>query len=235
MNYRIQYPFLNLLLLDQYGEIGGAQRCLLDLLPAIHDRGWTATLAAPAGPLLDEASIRAAHVDAIRLGPFAAGHKSPADWLRFAWQFPPLLRRIQRIVDEREIDILYVNGPRLVPVVSCMREPRRVVFHCHSVFPGAAGLVGRRLRRAGATVIANCRYVARPLEPWTDKIHIVYNGVDDMAAPRAPVHDPPRAGVIGRFSPEKGQAIFLEAARALGWTAVLCGAPLFSDPSYERR
>ena len=224
-------------MLDQYGEPGGAQQCLLDLLPAIVDRRWEATVAAPAGPLLERASVAGAHVEAIRFGPFSSGRKGPVDWLRFAWQFPPLLRRIQRILDEREIDIVYVNGPRMVPVASYDREPRRAVFHCHSLFPDSTDLVGRRLRHMRATVIANCRHVAAPLTPWVEdaRMHTVHNGVADMAAPRYPRQGPPRIGVIGRLSPEKGQSILLEATRGLDSTLVICGAPLFSYPAYERR
>ncbi len=226
---------MTILFLDQLGQPGGAQRCLLDLLPAIADRGWRAVVAAPAGgPLLDRARALRAEAVAVRFGPFRSGRKSALDAMRFAWQFPPLLRTIQKLT--AGADLVYVNGPRMVPVASYLRTAAPIVFHCHSRFPEALALVGRRLRAARATVIANCRHVADPLAPWVpgDRMHVIYNGVEDMAAPRAPSG---RVGVIGRISPEKGQHLFIEAARLLRGRAkfVIRGAALFGDAGYERR
>jgi glycosyltransferase involved in cell wall biosynthesis len=225
---------MTILFLDQYGALGGAQRCLIDLLPAVVSR-WKAVVAAPDdGPLLDRARQAGADAVPLRIGPFRSGRKSPADMIRFAWQFPPLVRAIQKIVDEREVRLLYVNGPRLLPAATYTREPLPVVFHCHSLFPGAVSLVGRRLRAARATVIANCRYVAAPLAPWvpSERVRIVYNGVDDISLARAGG----RIGVLGRIAPEKGQHIFAEAARLLrGYRFVIRGEAAFGGRDYERR
>ena len=49
---------MNILCLDQFGELGGAQRCLLDLLPAMADRGWSVHLAAPGDGQLAERGRR---------------------------------------------------------------------------------------------------------------------------------------------------------------------------------
>jgi len=59
------------------------------------------------------------------------------------------------------------------------------------------------------------------------------------AARRAPPSAAVRIGMIGRISPEKGQADFLRAARILHplmpeCRFVICGAPLFSDPAAQR-
>jgi glycosyltransferase involved in cell wall biosynthesis len=56
---------------------------------------------------------------------------------------------------------------------------------------------------------------------------------------RAPSTGGPSIGVIGRISPEKGQAVVLEAARIVAQKHpaakfVICGAPLFADPAAER-
>src|SRR5256885_17159324 len=40
-------PRMKILFLDQFSDLGGAQRCLLDLLPAVLERGWLAHVAAP--------------------------------------------------------------------------------------------------------------------------------------------------------------------------------------------
>jgi len=38
---------MNILFLDQVSTIGGGQRSLLELLPLIHERGWSARVALP--------------------------------------------------------------------------------------------------------------------------------------------------------------------------------------------
>jgi len=45
---------MNILFVDQFTELGGAQQCLLDLMPAVKERGWQAHVAVPGdGPLMD--------------------------------------------------------------------------------------------------------------------------------------------------------------------------------------
>jgi glycosyltransferase involved in cell wall biosynthesis len=93
-----------------------------------------------------------------------------------------------------------------------------------------------------AAVVASCRFVAAPLRPYCGDrgIRVVYNGVRQMAVPCCDREAAEfRIGVIGRISPEKGQAEFLRAARILHDAVpkcrfVVCGAPLFSDPAAMR-
>jgi len=220
---------VNILLLDQYGELGGAQLCLLDLLPAILARRWRPLVAAPEdGPLLSRCRAMGAAAEPIRI------RTRPA--VRFALDSMALIRRLRALIERERVDVLYINGPRLVPAgVRAARNRCPVVFHCHSVFPRGTALVGRMLRSAGATVIASSEFVARPLAPYVST-QVIHNGVADHARARQP-SAAPRIGVLGRISPEKGQAVFVEAVRLvqpqrLECRFVICGAPLFSDPSY---
>lgn len=222
---------VTIVFLDQYGELGGAQLCLLDLLPAVAERGWRAVVAAPAeGPLLDRCRAAGAAVEEIRL------RTNPAP--RFALDSAAAARCIARLLTSIRADLLYINGPRAVPAGVWAAGGRcRVVFHCHSVFPRATPIVGRLLRRARAVVIASSAFVLRPLTRYVGG-HVVYNGVTDLARPRQPAAAP-RIGVIGRISPEKGQLEFVEAARRLAPKLpaarfTICGAPQFSDPAYQQ-
>ncbi|PYT15607.1 MAG: hypothetical protein DMG59_13260, partial [Acidobacteria bacterium] len=64
---------MKILFLEQFSELGGGQRCLLDLLPAVCDRGWKALVAAPgSGPLFDAARRAGAETAAISLGPYTS-------------------------------------------------------------------------------------------------------------------------------------------------------------------
>ena len=109
-----------------------------------------------------------------------------------------------------------------------------VLFHCHSYLAGAARrLAGWSLRRAQASVVASCRFVAEPLGPYARGIKVVYNGVRPCLYPRRRGAGM-RIGVIGRIAPEKGQADFLRAARLVypdlpDARFLIYGAPLFAS------
>src|SRR5713226_7859843 len=111
---------MNILFLDQFSDLGGAQRCLLDLLPAVRERGWRAHVAAPGDGCLRSRSVAlGAEFHSIRCGPFESGRKSTRDLVRFARELPGLAREIRRIGAE----IVYVNGPRLLPAASFSPAP----------------------------------------------------------------------------------------------------------------
>ncbi|HZT31380.1 MAG TPA: glycosyltransferase family 4 protein [Bryobacteraceae bacterium] len=218
---------MNVLFLDQFSDLGGAQRCLLDLLPAVCERGWQAHLAAPGeGRLCAEARRRGATVDEIPCGPFHAGRKSLGDAARFAGQAPRLRRRIGELARRYHADLIYINGPRLLP--ACPRGTA-VLFHCHSrVDWPYTSLLAWGLR--GAAVVGSCRFVLEPLRRYLreGRSGVVYNGV--AGGCRARRARGRRVGVIGRIAPEKGQAEFLAAAReAPEARFVICGEVLFGD------
>jgi glycosyltransferase involved in cell wall biosynthesis len=234
---------MNILCLDQFGELGGAQRCLLDLLPAMAALNWSVHLAAPAGPLAEHAAALGATVDPIRCGPYSSGSKTLADMARFAAEAPRLAREIRGLVSRYSADLIYVNGPRLLPAVALAGSGApRVLFHSHSLLDGLAlRLAGRSLARRRAAVVASCRFVAAPLASYCAgrAIRVVYNGVRQMPLTTRARDGEFRIGVIGRISPEKGQADFLRAARILQSNTppcrfMVCGAPLFSSPAALR-
>ncbi|SRR5260221_9306710 len=229
---------MNILFLDQFSDLGGAQRCLLDLLPAVRERGWRAHVAAPGdGDLRARSVALGAEFHSIRCGPYESGRKSPGDLARFARELPRLAREIARLARETSADIVYVNGPRLLPAASLCSRP--IVFHCHSYLgqPYAAALAGISL--SGARVIGSCEFVLKPLYPFVGagRIEVVYNGVEmSLDAARTSACATPRIGVIGRIAPEKGQLEFVRAARMLppAFRFVVCGEPLFSNPTAAR-
>jgi glycosyltransferase involved in cell wall biosynthesis len=221
---------MNILFLDQYSDLGGAQRCLIDLVPAVIARGWRAQVAAPGnGAMRERVQALGATYHEIHCGPYESGGKSIANLLRFPVELPKLTREIASLGG----DIVYVNGPRLMPAAALASS--RIVFHCHSRLKHRydAALVGIAL--AQATLIASCRYVAEPLRPYVDRFDVVYNGVEGPKIPKSGS----KIGVIGRIGIEKGQLEFVEMARLLpNEQFVICGAPLFSNPVamayYER-
>ena len=133
---------MNILFLDQYGDLGGAQACLLDLMPAIRDRGWTAHAAVPGtGPLVERLRSIGVVVHEILGGPYRSGTKRLTDFLRFPFDIARQTSTIRRLLDQTHFDLVYVNGARLLPAASIAVQGRaRLVFHAHWRYSGAAAL-----------------------------------------------------------------------------------------------
>ena len=226
---------VNILFLDQFSDLGGAQQCLLDLIPAVHARGWRAFCGVPGeGPFTAKLRELGTEVSPISCGPYASGRKSVGDALRFARQQPRLTGEITQLAESARADLIYVNGPRVLPAAARAARGRwPLVFHCHSRPAGqyALKLVARALRQADADLIACSRFVAEPFQ--SGKVHVIYNGVT-AGAPHRRQPPPWRIGMIGRTSAENGQAEFLQAARLLsqsGFDAVHVGDIGHSDAS----
>jgi glycosyltransferase involved in cell wall biosynthesis len=235
---------VNILFLDQFSDLGGAQQCLLDLLPAVRTRGWRAFCALPGnGQLMERLRSLGIPVFELELPRLASGRKGTGDVLSFARSLPRTASTILRLVRSNQIELLYVNGPRVLAAAAWTARRTRVpiVFHCHNELAqgAAARLAGRSIRFANAQVIACSRSVVRPLERYISPghLHVIYNGA---RGPEQAITTPQarqakfRIGVIGRISPEKGQAEFLHAAKLLhgrvtGCEFVVCGSPLFED------
>jgi glycosyltransferase involved in cell wall biosynthesis len=237
---------VNVLLVDQFSDLGGAQQCMLDLVPAMQTSDWHVTCAVPGdGMLIQKLSDLGVTVASLRLARLASGRKTPLDFLRFGRDVPRLARDIARLAAEARADLIYVNGPRMLPAAAwaARKSGRPLVFHCHNHLTqeSARKLAGFSLQLASARVIACCRYVARPLWPCIDpgRMHVIYNGCAETVVPKLPPSGQRRVGIIGRISPEKGQMEFVHAARLLmrkhtDCSFVICGAPLFSDREAEK-
>jgi len=228
---------VNVLFVDQYSQMGGAQRCLLDLLPAVRDRKWNCSAALPdAGPLAAELAALGVPVETIPCGPYSYGAKTLADYARFLLDTPQAMSRLKRIVRDRAIDLVYANGPRVLTAASLCGAP--LLFHAHSLLTRGHDL--RLVKRAvrNATVVAASEFVAQSLRPFSAP-RVVPNGTDDLGFRPWRGGSPLRIGVVGRIAPEKGQLEFVEAVRILhrqgaAFRYVICGEAMMADPAYAQ-
>ena len=232
---------MRILLIDQFGEPGGAQQCLMEAALGFAARGWELHAALPAGPIVDRLAPICQSATPLICGPFNPVHKSVSDVMRFAFQLPQLAGAIGRVIEREKIDVLYVNGPRMVPAAMWARRGRPVIFHAHSIVrqPLAARLTGFALRAPDVTLLASSRFVALWLEPLVGSaaIHVVYNGVAGFGMRLVPRQRHTRVAVLGRIAPEKGQLAFARAAQiALERNPELSfcigGAPMFTGKKY---
>ncbi len=228
---------MRVLLLDQFAEIGGAQCGFLEAAEGFASRGWELHAVIPAGPLADRIRPLCASVTTIPCGPFRSVTKSFEDGVRFVRQ----LREQTAAIRRQSVDVLYVNGPRVLAAAAWGRQGQPVVFHSHSVVTQrmAANVAWQALRRSEAHVLASSEFVTQWLRPHVpaDRIRVVYNGIRSLGATPRVRERYTRVGVLGRIAPEKGQLTFVRAARMAAeanpaLTFRITGAPVFGDPDY---
>ncbi|HVW84155.1 MAG TPA: glycosyltransferase family 4 protein [Bryobacteraceae bacterium] len=225
---------MRILFADQYSAFGGAQLVLRDVIAGAIREGWEAELAAPGnGPLLDICPSAA-----FPLFRYTNGRKTALEFVKYSVDMARTAAAIREITRRRPPDLIYVNGPRILPAATAQGLP--VVFHSHSLLARgyARWIANRCVRAANALVIASSGFVRAPLSHGD--CEIIYNGVSDLGFFRKnPRGNSVHIGILGRISPEKGHLDFIDAARVLAslYTEArfsVFGAGLFSDPGFER-
>lgn len=235
---------MRLLILDQFSDLGGAQQGLLEFLPSVKQRGWSAVLGFPGdGQLFRQARELGFDVARIRCGPYRSGDKSFGDMARFALGTPVLASQIHRLALKSRAELVYINGPRLLPAAALAGLRVPVVFHSHSyLFPGRVRRsAGAALKACRGWLIGCCHFVTEPWRPYVprERQFLIYNGVAGPVGPRPMVSRPPSIACIGRIAPEKGQREFVAAASIIqrslpGCRSTIFGAALFGEAAAAR-
>jgi glycosyltransferase involved in cell wall biosynthesis len=236
---------MNLLFLDQFSDLGGAQKNLLELLPAVQAAGWHALVGLPGeGELFQRVRALGFEAERIDCGPYRSGRKSAADFGRFLAGTPQLAAQIHEMAQRADADVVYLNGPRLLPAAALAGVGRPVLFHSHSYLGTGPvrRLAGIALRRLDAYLVGQCEFVAAPWRPFVrpERVSVIYNGVAGSPHALERAHaGAPRVGCIGRIAPEKGQHEFVAAAKKIHQSLPECtfaiyGAPLFTDAAAAR-
>jgi glycosyltransferase involved in cell wall biosynthesis len=234
---------MNILFLDQFSDLGGAQQVLLEFLPAIRERGWRAVVGLPGdGKLVGAVRDLGLEVERVDCWPQKSGHKLP-DVGRFIAHSLRLSKDIGNLVERTHPDLVYLNGPRFAPAAALARLNRPVMFHSHSWLPPDRSrmVTGLALRGMDARVVANCEFVA---EQWrgyvrADRISTILNGVPGPAEmPPRERNGPPRIGCLGRIYPQKGQREFVAAAARIHESLPECrfavyGEAMFGDSNLQ--
>jgi glycosyltransferase involved in cell wall biosynthesis len=237
---------VKILFLDQFSEPGGGQRVLLETVEGAQRKSWQAWAALPSGgPLIEQLRSRNVAVIEIPCGPYRSRAKGLADVLRFESDLKKQNQILGDLTSRITFDLIYVNGPRLLPAAAKLGSRKRypILFHAHShiLQSTARMLAGWSVRRAGAAVVACSNSVLEPFRRYADpaRLTVIPNGVPEIQF-RSREFSPAgnwRIGLIGRIAPEKGQAEFVHAAalvhsRFSNATFVVCGAPLLAGPAY---
>ena len=232
---------MRILLVDQFGETGGAQHALTEAAAGFQERGWELHAAIPGGPMVARLAPLCKSITPLMCGPFMQVRKNLKDVVRFGVQLPRQAAAILRVVKREDIDVLYVTGPRVAPAAVWARTRRPVIFHAHSIMTQrlAACLTGYALHAPGVTLLASSQFVARWLQPLVPDtaVRVIYNGVAGSGARPKPRERHTRIAVLGRIAPEKGQLTFARAARIAGLSNPnlrfhIGGAAMFAGEDY---
>src|SRR5579871_3065458 len=104
------------LVVDQFSDLGGSQRALLDLLPALR-RDFQVHFALPgSGALTDELERQGTTWTPVPLGEYELGRKSLSDLAAFAVRQPRMATTMVGLA--RRADLIYANGPRIFPATA---------------------------------------------------------------------------------------------------------------------
>ncbi len=210
---------------DQYGQLGGGQQVLLELVSAALANSLAVKVLLPAGPCADQLEAAGAEVRRIPACTLTQGRKKCADILYgTAYCLNVFLRNIEFL---RSAELIYVNGNRLLPVALLAQSllGRPAVCHVHLNH----GDLEKRLfriflkRKRTRAIVVPSAFIQRELVRFdsifaSPKVRLVENGLDARFTQTAfedrfsgrPLR---QVGIVGRVSPEKGQDVLPMLAR----------------------
>lgn len=209
----------NIIFCDQYGQLGGGQQVLLELVKATLADRFAVTVLIPAGSCADKLESLGVEVRRTPYCELTQGKKSMADILRLAVHTFAVF--LQNFTTLRSADLIYVNGNRLLPVAFLAQRILGKQAACH-VHLNHGSLEKKLLRlflgqQRTVAVVVPSTFIQRELVHFdavfdSPKVHIVENGLDarftdtvfeDRFSGRPLRH----VGIVGRVSPEKGQDV----------------------------
>jgi glycosyltransferase involved in cell wall biosynthesis len=194
---------MKILYLNPSGQLGGAEKSLLDFLQSIRaaQPDWPLSLIVSAdGPLVSQSRALGVSTTVVpfppalaRLGDAGAGgpagHQESrlslvAGLLRSAPAVISYIRKLRRILRELAPDVIHTNGFKM-HVLGVWARPRRVpvIWHIHD-YVRARPLMAHLLRWCAprcAMAVANSRSVAADLKSLCGaglQVETIYNGID---------------------------------------------------------
>ena len=215
--------------------LGGAERCLLDVVTRIGEFGWRAHVALPFHGELEKELTRA-HVPTYvtELGVLRSRQelRSPKLVWRLFCTLPAAFALAQHI-RRAGIDLVHSNSSAvLAGALAARLTGRPHVWHVREILRGPSWRILRRaVLRFSTRIVCISSAVARNVTAGSAdacrKVAIIHDGVDvDFLSPgvdAAGRRERCRVAMIARVNPWKGHELFLRAARLA----------LFAEPTTE--
>jgi len=218
-----------ILFLDQFGSKGGGQQVLLDTLGALNPEQFDPTVALNGdGAFRTFLQSRGTQVIDLPLGSYHSRRKTMGDMARFGQRTVRCSLRLASSIVRNHFDLVFANGPRTFAcgALAGRLTGRPVIWHLHNVLPSKMAAALSLMTPWVSQLIACSRAAAEPLlerrSSLQSKIRLIHNPVPDW--PETPQSG--RAvtnlsghgegvvsfGLLGRVTPFKGQAQFVQAA-----------------------
>ncbi|HEY7185101.1 MAG TPA: glycosyltransferase family 4 protein [Vicinamibacterales bacterium] len=241
---------MSIVFLTPTGQSGGAEAALVEILAGLREShpSWSLELiVASDGPLVDGAHALGVPVQVV---PFPASLAQLGDWnvgrgfwsraaflarcAGSAWPAAQYLRRLRRLLRDRQPSVIHTNGFKM-HVLGAWARPHgaAVLWHVHDYVTRRA-LMATLLRwsqRRCSAAVANSRSVADDVTALCGRelpVHPVWNAVDlnrySPDGPRADLDglsglsrrdDVVRVGLVATFARWKGHRTFLAALAKL--------------------
>jgi len=244
---------MKILFLDQSGNPGGAQLCLLDIVKPYRDSALVGLFAdGPFRHLLEQQHIP---VKVLATQPIQVRKDSNlVQGLASVGQLAPLIARV--VLLSRDYDLIYVNTQKalVVGALASFFSRRPLVYHLHDILSEQHFSLTNRILAVtlangfASLVIANSKATqAAFVEAGgrSDITDVVYNGFEPrfyQSHESNPNQIRHQLGLDGRFlvghfsrlSPWKGQHVLIEALAHCphAVTAILVGDALFGEQDY---
>lgn len=246
---------MKILFLDQSGELGGAELCLLDIAKSYRDSCLVALFTdGPFKKVLEQHQISTEI-----LATQAIQVRKQGSWLQGAKSLNQLLPLILKTANlSRNYDLIYVNTQKalVVGALASQLSRRPLVYHLHDILsPDHFSSTNRWLaitlaNRFAAQVFATSEASQTAfVEAGGDKnrVSVVYNGFEPALYEQQPDSNALKqqlglegrflVGHFSRFSPWKGQHILIEALTYCpeDVTALLVGDALYGEQAYVQQ
>ena len=174
-----------ILFLDQYSNLSGGQKVLVDIIQAFSKKNYRCIVVLPQKGLLS-AKIKTMGINSIffPIGYYNITQKNVFDFLNYLVRLPILIFLLINLIKREKIDIIYANGARtfIWATLTCSMTNIPLIWHIHSIFNKGITkkiclLFGKF--RAVKKIFAVSRITANPLDELNAKVEIVYNAVTE--------------------------------------------------------
>ena len=222
-----------ILFLDQFGNLGGGQRVLLNVLESLRSSGIEVSVALNGtGDFFKALTASGLTVTNLPLGGLRSGRKTVKDIFLFVVRTFYCSVLIIRSVLKENFALLYANGTRtfFCAAIAGRITGRPVIWHLHNVFASGKELRSLIFFSKWVSQIIVCSEAAStPLVKarpgLSSRIQVLYNPIPyegiclnrqrALESLGKPALDPEFVsfGVLGRITPFKGQLEFVQAAK----------------------
>jgi len=223
---------INILFIEQFPNISGGQKLLLNIIKDLDKTSYSALVAIPAkGEFNDELEKTGAKTVILPIGAYSAGKKSIFDLINYSWRSIVLIFMTIGLIKRNNIGLVYLNAPRTflwgTLAASICRVP--IVWSLHKFLSGLElKICARLLKKMVNSLIVDSKSVADPFlreDPGlAGKVRVIYNGINlDQYELKNAVSDLRNkynignnlmvVGYVGQLAAWKGVEDFIRAAK----------------------